>query len=324
MLGFVHHTDSANSYAASSVPAMIRGMYAYHVQSLGWNDIGYNFLVDRFGRTWEGRYGGVTRAVVGAQTANYNSVSTGVSAIGNFENTAVPAAMTAAFKRILAWKLSLTGIPATGTVVANGKAFQRISGHRDGFPTACPGRYLYAKLPEIRAGAAYITRAPAPAPKPVVKKPASNAWATRWARTPYTPYKAVVLRQGSRGTAVKVLQRAVGIPADGVFGPRTRTAVVAFQARQRITRTGVVSRPVWNRIERVTYPLIAFRWLTLRQGSKGAAVAATQRALGVGADGKFGPKTTAKVKAFQARAKAPRTGVVRDWTWIVIERYMKR
>ena len=61
--GFVHHTadtatSSANTYTAAEVPALIRGMYAYHVQTLGWDDIGYNFLIDRFGRTWEGRYGG--------------------------------------------------------------------------------------------------------------------------------------------------------------------------------------------------------------------------------------------------------------------------
>jgi hypothetical protein len=156
MLGFVHHTVSSNSYTAAQVPAMIRGIYAYHVKGEGWNDIGYNFLVDRFGRTWEGRYGGMDKAVVGAQTLNYNAWSTGVSAIGNFDVAAVPPAMTAAFQRLFAWKFSLTGIPATGTVFANDKYFQRISGHRDGFQTACPGKYLYAKVPEIRAGAAAL------------------------------------------------------------------------------------------------------------------------------------------------------------------------
>jgi len=156
-LGFMHHTVSANAYTAAQVPGMIRGIYAYHTGSgLGWSDIGYNFLIDRFGQIWEGRYGGMDRAVIGAQTLNYNSVSTGVSAIGNFDVAGVPQAVTNAFKRVLAWKLSLSGLPATGTVVANGKSFQRISGHRDGFQTACPGRYLYAKLPEIRAGAAAL------------------------------------------------------------------------------------------------------------------------------------------------------------------------
>jgi hypothetical protein len=172
MVGFVHHTDSANAYTSAQVPAMIRSMYAYHVQSLGWADIGYNFLVDRFGRTWEGRYGGITRAVVGAQTLNFNSVSMGVSAIGNYDVGAVPQPMTNAFKAIFAWKFSLAGIPATGRVVANGKSLNRVSGHRDAFSTACPGKYLYAKLPEIRAGVTAIlgTRPPVVS-KPVVSKP---------------------------------------------------------------------------------------------------------------------------------------------------------
>lgn len=155
-LGFVHHTVSSNSYSASQVPAMIRGIYAYHVKGEGWNDIGYNFLIDRFGRTWEGRYGGMDKPVIGAQTLNYNSWSMGVSGIGNFDVAGVPQVVTNAFKRIFAWKFSLSGIPATGKVFANNKYFQRISGHRDGFQTACPGRYLYAKMAEIRAGAAAL------------------------------------------------------------------------------------------------------------------------------------------------------------------------
>ena len=171
MVGFVHHTDSANSYTSAEVPAMIRGMYAYHVTSLGWADIGYNFLVDRFGRTWEGRYGGITRPVVGAQTLNFNSVSMGVSAIGNYDVGAVPQPMTNAFKAIFAWKFSLAGIPATGTVVANGKSLNRVSGHRDAFSTACPGRYLYAKLPEIRLGTAALIGARAPVPPPPTPAP---------------------------------------------------------------------------------------------------------------------------------------------------------
>ena len=173
-LGFVHHTadlsdTSANTYTAADVPAMIRGMYAYHVQTLGWDDIGYNFLIDRFGRTWEGRYGGTDQAVVGAQTLGYNAVSTGVAAIGNFEIDptalpAVPPAVTDAFSRLLAWKFSLAGIPATGNSPVLGldglTPLQRISGHSDAYATLCPGRYLYAMLPEIRAGAAALLAPP--------------------------------------------------------------------------------------------------------------------------------------------------------------------
>lgn len=150
-LAFVHHTDGTNSYTSAQVPSIIRGIYAYHVKGQGWNDIGYNFLVDRFGRIWEGRYGGVDRPVVGAQTANYNSWSTGVAVLGNFQSTTPPAAATRAVSSVLAWKFTLAGIPATGTVVAGDKTFNRISGHRDGYPTSCPGARLYAALPGIRS-----------------------------------------------------------------------------------------------------------------------------------------------------------------------------
>ena len=73
--GFVHHTVNANDYTRAEVPGIIRSIYAYHVKSRGWSDIGYNYLVDRFGRIWEGRYGGVDRPVVGAHTLGYNDDS---------------------------------------------------------------------------------------------------------------------------------------------------------------------------------------------------------------------------------------------------------
>jgi hypothetical protein len=149
---FVHHTVSQNNYSASQVPAIIRGIYAFHVNGRGWNDIGYNFLVDRFGRIWEGRYGGITRPVVGAHTRDYNSNSFAMSAIGNFDVAHVPSAIVSAYERLFAWKLTMHGIPAIGTVVLNGHLINRISGHRDVGSTACPGRYLYALLPTIRSG----------------------------------------------------------------------------------------------------------------------------------------------------------------------------
>ena len=81
---FVHHTVSANNYIAAQVPGILRGISPTTSRSLGWNDIGYNFLVDRFGRIWEGRAGGVDRAVIGAHTVGYNSEAFAMSAIGNF------------------------------------------------------------------------------------------------------------------------------------------------------------------------------------------------------------------------------------------------
>lgn len=153
--GFVHHTVNANDYKRKDVPAIIRSIYAYHTQSRGWSDIGYNFLVDRFGRIWEGRYGGVDRAVVGAHTLNYNSYSFAMSAIGNFELVQPPAEMIQAYAALMAWKLSLHGVSAASTSQRIGsKGFQAINGHRDAAKTACPGKYLYAQIPQIRRLAA--------------------------------------------------------------------------------------------------------------------------------------------------------------------------
>jgi len=155
--GFVHHTVNANSYTKEQVPALIRGIYAYHVESKGWRDIGYNFLVDRFGRIWEGRFGGVDKAVVGAHTLGYNEVSFAMSSIGNFDVVAPPQAILDAYASLFAWKLSKYGIKADAThIYVKDRYLNAINGHRDTGQTACPGRYLYAKIPAIRAAAAKI------------------------------------------------------------------------------------------------------------------------------------------------------------------------
>jgi hypothetical protein len=157
--GFVHHTVNANAYSRAQVPSIIRGIYAYHTQSRGWSDVGYNFLVDRFGRIWEGRYGGIRRPVVGAHTLGYNEDAFAGSAIGNFDIARPPAAVVRAFARLFAWKLSLHGIRAGSTrQFITSRSFPAINGHRDAGQTACPGRYLYARIPRIRALAASYQR----------------------------------------------------------------------------------------------------------------------------------------------------------------------
>jgi hypothetical protein len=157
--GFVHHTVNANGYTRKQVPALLRGIYAYHTRAKGWSDIGYNFVVDRFGRIWEGRYGGVARPVVGAHTLNYNENSFAMSALGNFEQARPSSAMLDAYGRLFAWKLSLHGVDASSTRQRVGsRTFQAINGHRDAGTTACPGRYLYAQLPAIRRLAASYQR----------------------------------------------------------------------------------------------------------------------------------------------------------------------
>ena len=157
--GFVHHTVNANGYTRREVPGILRSIYAYHVKSRGWSDIGYNYLIDRFGRIWEGRYGGVDRAVVGAHTLGYNDDSFAASAIGNYQITKPSPAMIQAYATLFAWKLSLHGVDAASTHQwVTKKWFEAINGHRDAAPTLCPGQYLYNKIPKIRRLAAAAQR----------------------------------------------------------------------------------------------------------------------------------------------------------------------
>ena len=159
---FVHHTVTANDYSASAVPGIIRGIYAYHVNSRGWKDIGYNFLVDRFGRIWEGRYGGVDRAVLGAHTMGYNDDAFAMSAIGTY-TTAVPGPdILSAYQRLFAWKFSIHGVDPRQPVNYDGESWPAIAGHRDAASTECPGLQLYNKLPTIRTGVTALMFPPPP------------------------------------------------------------------------------------------------------------------------------------------------------------------
>ncbi|GAB2607537.1 FG-GAP-like repeat-containing protein [Pseudactinotalea suaedae] len=149
----IHHTVNANDYTQAQVPALMRSIYAYHAQDWGrgWGDIGYNFIVDRFGRIWEGRAGGVDQAPTGAHATGLNSNFSGISLLGNFDTAAVPSAAFNAVGRLAAWKLAMHGITTSGgTVTVDAGTFARINGHRDSKQTTCPGRYMYSRLGEMR------------------------------------------------------------------------------------------------------------------------------------------------------------------------------
>jgi hypothetical protein len=208
--GFVHHTVNANDYTRAEVPGILRSIYAYHTQSLGWSDVGYNFLVDKFGRIWEGRYGGVDRPVVGAHTLGYNDWSFAMSAIGNYETVGPRDAMLQAYGSLFAWKLSLHGVNASSDRQWVGtRFFKAINGHRDAGQTACPGRYLYAKLPLIRQYAAKAQR----------------GWSGREIKSDLagTDHPDLVVRRESDGQAFIV-------PTGGLLSlnkPETQTGVLA-------------------------------------------------------------------------------------------------
>jgi len=165
--GAVHHTVSTNAYGPDESAGVVLAICRFHRNGNGWSDIGYNFLVDRYGRIFEGRAGGVDQAVIGAQAQGFNASSTGVAALGTFSASAPPDAQVSAIATLLAWKLPRHGAPTTGTVpvrseggstsrYARGRTvtLQRISGHRDTGETECPGRTLYDRLGRIRELAA--------------------------------------------------------------------------------------------------------------------------------------------------------------------------
>jgi hypothetical protein len=156
----VHHTAGSNNYTKAQSAAIVRGIEVYHVKGNGWNDIGYNFLVDKYGQVFEGRYGGVDKAVIGAHAQGFNTGSVGVAMIGSFGSAKPPAAAIASLEELLAWKLDVAHIDPLSTLTwksggnprfANGiPVFLRaISGHRDTGFTDCPGNALYALLPQI-------------------------------------------------------------------------------------------------------------------------------------------------------------------------------
>jgi len=161
-LAIVHHTAGSNSYSKSQSASIVRAIELYHVQGNGWNDIGYNFLVDKYGQVFEGRYGGITRPVIGAHAQGFNSGSVGVAVIGDYGSASISPAARAALVSLIAWRLDLAHVDPLSKVVrvsagnprypaGTAVTLNAISGHRDAYPTSCPGASLYAQLPSIRA-----------------------------------------------------------------------------------------------------------------------------------------------------------------------------
>src|SRR4051812_24995676 len=164
-LAFVHHTVTTNAYRPSQSARMVRSICLFHKYGNGWNDIGYNFVVDRYGQIFEARAGGIDEAIVGAQAGGYNVYSTGVALLGNFGSSGPPRPAFNALARLLAWKLALHGVDATGKVTVEvtrtGAPYSRyragarvrlnrISGHRDADATSCPGAGMYRQMPRLR------------------------------------------------------------------------------------------------------------------------------------------------------------------------------
>lgn len=166
---FVHHTDTPNGYDCGDVPAILRGVYQGQTGARDWDDIGYNFVVDRCGTVYEGRAGGIDRPVTGAHTQGFNHRTTGIAALGTYTaGVPVPRELTDAIAAVAAWKLGETGTdPHAEVALVSSNGLSRyaagatatlpaVAGHDDGYATSCPGAALAARLGDIRDTAARL------------------------------------------------------------------------------------------------------------------------------------------------------------------------
>jgi hypothetical protein len=265
---FVHHTDTTTSYSATQAYAQIRAVYAFHTKVRGWNDIGYNFLVDRFGRVFEGRRGSITAAVLGAHTGGFNSQSLGVAVLGTFITQAPPAAALRGLVDVLAWKAAQYGLnpqsatkllsaggPYTKHAAGSTVAVTTLSSHRDVGVTECPGNALYADLPWLRRQvAARMT--------PGLVAPAVSAVTGTWAGTALRVTATVPTRQtwtltvtpGCGRTPARVLSGTATSRIAASWDLRTTAGALVVPGLYRLTlatRSPVGAAPVWSRLVEV-------------------------------------------------------------------------
>ncbi len=163
----VHHTAGRNDYSRAESAGIVRAIYAYHAETLGWCDIGYNALVDQYGQIFEGRYGGLDRAVQGAHAGGFNENTAGVALMGNYETETPSNESINAIGKFIGWRSKIAGIDPEGhtTMYSEGTEFTpyaqdeavdlpTVFAHRDVGNTDCPGDAAYALMDRIRGIAA--------------------------------------------------------------------------------------------------------------------------------------------------------------------------
>jgi N-acetyl-anhydromuramyl-L-alanine amidase AmpD len=279
----VHHTATANStdYSRSHADALARSIQRHHMDNRGFIDTGQHFTISRGGHVLEGRHRSLevleagAGHVVGAHCTGQNPEAVGIENEGTYTSVAPPAAL---YDQLVTLCTDICRAYDLGP--------DEIYGHRDFDATACPGDVLYARLPTLRSDVAARLR--------------GDSWPT--------------VSRGATGERVRTVQyllRQHGqeLTVDGVFGSATETAVRALQRARGLTENGTVDRNTW--------PALI---VTVRSGSAGEAVKAVQSQLntrghGLTVDGRFGPRTDAAVRDFQADSGLTVNGSVDPSTW---------
>ncbi|WP_152191558.1 N-acetylmuramoyl-L-alanine amidase [Georgenia satyanarayanai] len=156
----VHHTAGSNSYTAAQSAGIVRGIYHYHAVSRAWGDIGYNFLVDKYGQVFEGRAGSLDappgRMPEAAHARGFNRGTLGISVLGDYSSLYAPDSVLTTMARVIAWKFDAadidmsapSGMTSPGTAHRPaGQNLPRVFAHRDVGATTCPGNNIYARIP---------------------------------------------------------------------------------------------------------------------------------------------------------------------------------
>ncbi|HWG94207.1 MAG TPA: N-acetylmuramoyl-L-alanine amidase [Mycobacteriales bacterium] len=234
----VHHTAGSNDYRPEDVPARIRADYAYHVRSRGWSDLGYNLVLDKWGRIWEGRAGGLGRATVGTHAAGFNTGTLGVSVLGDYTRATPGNALLTSLARVSAYAAQTwRWDPGSSVTLRSGGSprfpkgqvvtLPRVHGHGDNGRTACPGT-IADRLPVVRDRARVLLAGPpavtalttagspvhAPAPFSLDARLSRDAW---WAVVVHDAVGREVARTGGRSAAPSLrwdgLSGGVPLPA---------------------------------------------------------------------------------------------------------------
>lgn len=221
----IHHTAGTNDYTQAQVPAILRSIQAFHVNGRGWNDMAYNVLVDKFGRAWEGRGGGVNQPIAGGHAWGVtNSRVFGISLMGNYETATPSSTMLETMNQVIAWKLQMHNVNPYGSTSGSGGQdggstwLPAISGHRDENATSCPGRNVYSRMGTIRSRVQTLmntVRYPRFRDVPIglqfepeIRWMATRGISTGWSDGTYRPWQPV-----TRDAMAAFLYRMAGSPA---------------------------------------------------------------------------------------------------------------
>ena len=188
----VHHTAGTNSYTQVQSAQIVRDIYYYHAVTNGWGDLGYNFLVDKFGTVFEGRYGSISspdgQMRVGAHAQGYNTYSMGISAMGDYSSIAADQKILDSMRDVIAWRFASTPTLDMATLAyfpansyhSTDRYLPRIFGHRDVLATVCPGNDIEGRIPALITA---VNTAMGGAPLPVLNSaPVANAGADKTAK----------------------------------------------------------------------------------------------------------------------------------------------